>query len=509
MMGFAARFARSPPQTLGHTNIKANLVGSPGHGDSQLSERTSKADDVLANLLERGLGIASTPHSLDAFADACRTRASALGLLESDYLRLLTHGGNAARAEWMAVAPAVVVGETFLFRDAQLWQLVESTLFPTIAPLARPIWLWSAGCSTGEEAYTLALIAHRVFGRDGYRVLGTDVNPKAVAAARVGAYGQWSLRGVTDERRDSLTVSGTQTVRVPDEVKSLVRFETQNLNDASSFPPGGMASFELVVCRNVLIYMSQPARAAIIDRLAASVTPGGVLILGHGEAAGIDVKDLTVERHDAGVVYRKPLTTAATNAPDSHARPHPAKTAAKRPAKVARLPLDQARQLPKAAERPPAHVRRPAEKEPLLADGRAADKERYRTSLSEAMRAAHAGKMVEAEGHAVAAVSAEPLDPEPHVLLGALLMARGAMREAEAELRRALFLDPVYVPALWQAGNLYGITNRKRQAVFAFARALTQLEGMQPDVEALPFDKLTVSELSTLLRAEIGERADA
>jgi len=451
-------------------------------------------------LLEKGLGIAPTPHSLDAFSGACHARANALGLLESDYLGLLTHGGASARAEWMAVASAVVVGETFLFRDAQLWQLVESTLFPSVKALTRPIWLWSAGCSTGEEAYTLALIADRVFGKDGYRVLGTDVNPKAIAAARIGAYGQWSLRGVSDELREALAVTGAQTVRVPEVVKSSVRFETQNLVDDLSYAPGGMSSFELVVCRNVLIYMTLAARAKIIERLAACVSPGGILILGHGEASGIDTGYLVAERHVAGVVYRKPLGYTPWAPPTEKIKAAP-KQVQKRTSRMARP-------LPQRLSVTPIDKTRMADEIKLIQKP-TPNAERSRALLVEAMRAAHAGKMDEAERHAVDAMRAEPIDPEPHVLVAALFMARGAMREAEAELRRALFLDPVYVPALWQAGHLYGITNRKRQAIFAFARALAQLAGLPADAVALPFDKVTVGELTTLLRAEIGEHVDA
>ena len=128
--------------------------------------------------------------------------------------------------------------------------------------------------------------------------------------------------------------------------------------------------------------------------------------------------------------------------------------------------------------------------------------------VAQAIAAARDGKFDAAERAALAAVGADSLDPEPHVLLAALMMARGSLRDAEAELRRALFVDPVFVPALWQVGNLYGMTARKRQAAYAFATALTQLEGMPPETEALPFDNLTVGELTTLLRAELGERVE-
>jgi len=153
-------------------------------------------EDRLSLLLERGLGLTPTPHMLTAFIEQSRLRARGLGIQDQAYMRLLEMGGPAARAEWMAVAPGLVVGETFLFRDVQLWNLIERTILPELAALAKPMWLWSAGCSTGEEAYTLAIVARRICGGDGARILATDVNPKAIAAARVGVYGQWSLRGV-------------------------------------------------------------------------------------------------------------------------------------------------------------------------------------------------------------------------------------------------------------------------------------------------------------------------
>jgi tetratricopeptide (TPR) repeat protein len=224
-----------------------------------------------------------------------------------------------------------------------------------------------------------------------------------------------------------------------------------------------------------------------------------VLILGHGESAGIEIAGLVAERHSAGVVYRKPLGYVGWDPAVAAVKP-PAKQSPKRPAKIVR-PIARKPAIAPAGDPRSAHESRAVQRPKPNA-------EKARALLADAMRAAHSGNMDAAERHAIDAIRAEPLDPEPHVLVAALLMARGALREAEAEVRRALFLDPVYVPALWQAGNLYGITNRKRQAVFAFARALTQLAGMPADAEALPFDKLTVGELSTLLRAEVGEHAD-
>jgi len=467
-------------------------------------------EDRLSLLLERGLGLTPTPHMLTAFIEQSRLRARGLGIQDQAYMRLLEMGGPAARAEWMAVAPGLVVGETFLFRDVQLWNLIERTILPELAALAKPMWLWSAGCSTGEEAYTLAIVARRICGGDGARILATDVNPKAIAAARVCVYGQWSLRGVDKERREGLTVNGTQTVRVHEDVKSMVRFETHNLNDPSAYPPHGMQSFELIVCRNVLIYMSLGARAKIVATLASLVSPGGVLILGHGEAAGMNVGDLLVERHDAGVIFRKPVMPhqyMSAVAPIAPPRPKKA-SASKRKTSASRtvsIPVRSGQTAAADRKGRPLQSNSPS----ISAVDKRRSNEKCREFVASAITQARDGKLDAAERSAIAAIGADSLDPEPHVLYAALLMARNSLKDAENELSRALFLDPIFVPALWQIGNLYGITERKRQAAFAFARALTQLEGLPPETEALPFDNLSVGELTTLLRAELGERVDA
>src|SRR5579872_1064569 len=448
-------------------------------------------EDRLSALLEMGLGLAPTATNLVAFAEQCRHRAAGLDISEAAYYDLLASDGASARTEWMALSPVLTVGETFLFRDTALWKLIEKTLLPDLAKLTHPLWLWSAGCSTGEEAYTLALAARRALPHRGFSVLGTDVNPKAIAAARVGVYTQWSLRGVEPTQLDGLLISGTQTVRVHDEVKRETRFETHNLLDERAYPPHGLTSFECIICRNVLIYMTLPARAKIIAGLASCLSPGGVLILGHGEATGVALGELVVERHDAGVVYRKPLAVAAP------------KTIQKAPARKPNARAKDGSRVARPVHRP-KHNPKAAETRPAQPEDRA---ERARALLAVAARQARAGQVDAAEHNAALAMSANPLDPEPQVLLAALYAARDAFKQAETALRRALFLDPACIPALWQLGTLYRITDRNRQAALTFARLLARLEGLPPDQEALPFDDLSVQELSTLLRAALGEPA--
>ncbi|MBC5807449.1 MAG: hypothetical protein GIX00_02515 [Candidatus Eremiobacteraeota bacterium] len=444
--------------------------------------------------MQQGLGLAPTRANLSALADECRHRAHGMGIAEPAYLDLLSSDGTSARTEWLAIAPVLTVGETFLFRDPALWDLVETRLLPGIKALTRPLWLWSAGCSTGEEAYTLAIVASRVLAPGSFTVLGTDVNSNAITAARFGVYTPWSLRG-TGTTRDGLVLSGTQAVRIHDDVKKTVRFQTHNLSDASSFPPPGTLSFEYIVCRNVLIYMTQNARTDLISALTNCLSPGGILMLGHGEASGISVNGLKAEAYDAGVIYRKPLRQALAVA----APPASARTRARAGGRVA---VEDPRT--RKSQKPPAIGGQYRAFESIQRrEGE--ETSRAHALLLEAASQARAGDTASAERTATAALVLNPLSPEPHVLLAALLASRDAFDDSEKALKRALFLDPASIPALWQLGALYKMMKRGPQATFIFARLLARLEGLPPDQDALPFDNLSIGELNALLRSALGE----
>jgi chemotaxis protein methyltransferase CheR len=447
----------------------------------------------LAALLQQGLGLASTRHNLSALAEECRHRARGMDIAEVAYLDLLSSDGASARTEWVAIAPALTVGETFLFRDPALWNLIETQLLPSIKSLTRPLWLWSAGCSTGEEAYTLAIVASRVLVPGSFTVLGTDVNSNSITAARFGVYTPWSMRG-TNMTHDGLIVSGTQAVRIHDDVKKTVRFQTHNLSDASSFPPPGIPSFEFILCRNVLIYMAASARADLISALSACLSPGGILVLGHGEASGIKVSGLKAEAYDAGVIYRKPLVQAVADITPPALPRVRGRTGGRAVAEHPKTRVQKSRAIGGQYRAFEAIQRREGE-----------ETSRAHALLVEAVAQARAGHTAAAEGTAAAALALNPLSPQAHVLLAALFASRDAFEDSEKSLKRALFLDPASIPALWQLGALYKMMQRGPQATFIFARLLARLEGLPPDQDALPFDNLSIGELNALLRSALGE----
>jgi anti-anti-sigma regulatory factor len=159
---------------------------------------------------------------------------------------------------------------------------------------------WSAGCATGEEAYTLALLLSRNLPGRRVRVLGTDISREALEVARAGTYPERALAPVPEAlRRWGFEPSGPGAWRVADHVSRLVAFEQRNLAEAP-YPRG----FDLIWCRNVLIYFSPEARAQAVRRLADSLDDGGFLFVGYAESLR-DVPNLERVRTPDAVLYRK------------------------------------------------------------------------------------------------------------------------------------------------------------------------------------------------------------
>jgi chemotaxis protein methyltransferase CheR len=199
-----------------------------------------------------------------------------------------TFAGRVLRRDRDAVEALVehaVVLETYFFRHPEQIAALGQHVLRRPGPLS----IWSAGCATGEEPYTLA-IALLEAGRAGTgdRILATDVSERALAAARAGTYGAWSLRRLPP-RLVERWFSGDAQRRVVPAVRELVDFRRHNL--LSEPPPGG--PFDVVLCRNVLIYFDPSVAAEVLVRLVPVLRPGGLLLLGPVElpiAAAIAVE---------------------------------------------------------------------------------------------------------------------------------------------------------------------------------------------------------------------------
>lgn len=204
---------------------------------------------------------------------------------------------------------SVRVGETHFFRHEKQLRAIARIALPEIiarreADAERKVRVWSAGCATGEEPYTLAMLLATLLPEDGpvsWEVLATDLSPTALAVAARGRYPASAATSVPKATAAWALVPVGDEVEISERLRARVRFDSKNLLDAA-YPRG----FDLVLCRNVLIYFDRATQEAVIKRLARSVVPGGWLALGYAEhIAELEDVGLVPLRTDDGLLYRR------------------------------------------------------------------------------------------------------------------------------------------------------------------------------------------------------------
>ena len=256
----------------------------------------------VAELIARHAGLRPPEWVLKARLE---NRIAALGLEQADRYAALIESADGGR-ELELLVETLRVGETRFFRHRAHVQAVQGAVVPALAAArsSGPIRAWSAGCASGEEAYTLAMLLARGLPAPLYQVSvqATDISKEALEIARAGEYPLAALDHVPEDlRKRAFEPVGESRVRVAAPFRRLVQFESQNLTD-----PGYPQRLDLIWCRNVLIYFGQEARRQVVLRLIDSLAPGGFLFVGYAESLR-DFDALETVRTPDAVLYRKPL----------------------------------------------------------------------------------------------------------------------------------------------------------------------------------------------------------
>ncbi|GAB7191822.1 hypothetical protein NUM3379_25300 [Kineococcus sp. NUM-3379] len=251
---------------------------------------------VAATVLEEAVGMRTDGSLRDRLVRCVDAAAAAAGTTPERYAAGLRRGSGALAA----LVEAMTVHESSFFRHAgQLEALADA-----VAGHPGPLTLWSAGCSRGQEPWSLAvLLSER--GRGDARVIATDVSSAALASAERGRYTPGELRGLSPERLERWTVpagdGGRRAVR--DELRRMVRFTPHNL--ALDDPPFPERTARAVLCRNVLIYLVDGAVEAAVERIHRWLPGGGYLFLGEAETLWSVSERFEVCRFADSFAYRR------------------------------------------------------------------------------------------------------------------------------------------------------------------------------------------------------------
>ena len=251
----------------------------------------SWAVDRFRTFVSDRLGLRFEDGKVGDLVEYLRRRIAATGLRSFDaYLARLTDAATMP-AELRAIGDQLTVGETYFFRNPNHFRAVREQVLMRAQGRERALRILSAGCASGEEAYTLAIIVREALGDAARaRILGIDINPTLLERARRGRYTPWSLRATPLEAQERWFRSADGHFELDESVRTSVSFEERNLmEDDAGFWCAG--AFDLIFCRNVLIYFSSEAVRAAVARFAGALAPGGHLFLG-------DAENLRAQSHD-------------------------------------------------------------------------------------------------------------------------------------------------------------------------------------------------------------------
>lgn len=237
-------------------------------------------------------------------------RLQALGLATfREYHRFLRYD-PARAAELDEVVDAITTNETYFYREPLQLGAFSREVLPALARALAPLRrlrILSAGCSTGEEAYTLAVLVREsgLFEAWDVEIVGVDISRRCLAAARAGAYGEHAFRSPEAEHmRRWFRLRGGKWV-VDEAIRGMVRFGRENLLDAGAL--ASVARVDAVFCRNVMIYFDLAARRRVLAKLHDKLRDGGWLLLGHSESLLNVTADFEIVHLTRDLVYRKPL----------------------------------------------------------------------------------------------------------------------------------------------------------------------------------------------------------
>jgi len=423
------------------------------------------------------------------------TRMHGAGVATPDAYRAMLDA-EPSGAEWRALESLITIRETFFFRDAAQFEALERHILPRLlrerAGLRR-LRVWSAGCSNGAEPYSLAILLRRMLDAGAVadaaawqiEIVGTDLSAFALSEAQKAEFRPWSLRGLTREQIaqwfDHLPARNLWRLRP--KYAAMVRFAHGNLLDLTA-EGGAEAPFDLILCRNVLIYFTPARMSGVVGALAGRLRPGGWLVLGHAEGGIVLPPALVTQRFPGAQAYhhvagmaRRGMAQEAAVCPPSAAPPLPGA-------------------LMSAVSSPGASLSGASLSGALL----------FETPPPLTAGRCGGDGLDRAWGACINALERDPMSPDLHYTHAVLATARGDDRGAIDALRRVIYLDRQHVLAHYRLASL--LAEHDDAAARRESGHAASLARARPADEILPGGEgITAGGLLALLASGAGARA--
>ena len=471
----------------------------------------------LKLLIANRTGLVIRDEDEKEFRTVVAGRLKKTGLAGMDeYYRLLEASPAKNDREWKKLVSFLTVGESYFFRDSDQFTLLRDQILPELISRhqrQRSLNIWSAGCSTGEEAYSLAMVIDELLPeRQDWKIaiLGTDINEEAIEKAKSGVFGAWSFRRVSPDVKKRYFSPISQGWQLDERIRLMVDFRVENLLDTHSGLGHAKTPMDLIVCRNVFIYFNREAITRALNTLCRVLGEEGYLVTGHGELLGQSPvgKGLRVIVHPESVLYQKMSRVQAAS------RQHLFEARVQRPPLPVSRPFHRARRpfTASPAQRPkPVADRtnpnagsvlespfRDGQYLAVIETGQRLIKEDPRNFEAYSFMArsyANLGLYEEATEMCRKMLELHAESVIAYLLLAHIAEARENYEEAKKLLKKVIYLEPKYVAAYIELSGIYDREHDNLRAETMRRSALELLKSLPTDAMIQPYEEVTAKEL--------------
>jgi chemotaxis protein methyltransferase CheR len=413
------------------------------------------------------------------------------------------------RTQIEGLASHLTVGETYFFREKTSLDILEQQLLPELlrarGQTEKHLRIWSAGCCSGEEPYSIAMLLDRLipdFENWNLTILATDINPQFLRKAAQGVYGAWSFRdtpGWFKERYFTRRQDGR--FEILPRIRRMVSFSYLNLaEDAYPSLVNSTNAMDVIFCRNVLMYFAQERARKVVDKLHHSLVEGGWLITSPTETSNVQFSAFTAVEFPGAFLYRKSAAAASRTVAFGYQAPWHEGEAVAAQAPTSDAPSESGTLSVALATFAPEILHETGDQQATnaeIADRRGHDE--HDMPWSKARACADEGRLAEAIGWCEQAIAADKLNPAHYFLLAAICQEQGQIERAERSLGRALYLEPDFALAHFALGNLCLSQGRQPEARRHFGNALTLLRACAADALLPEADGLSAGRLAEII----------
>ncbi len=428
-------------------------------------------------------GITFEKNKQDTLKNAIATRLDALGLTDPKEYFSILNGGRGENQEFNTLANLLTIRESFFFRHRDQFEALKKYCLPQILKRKGsegPINIWSAGCANGEEPYSIAMVVRDLIpaetnGRK-VRIWATDISTDALIQARKGEYPERAIRELGPSQVDRFFLKKGLRYFLKNEIKSMVHFEYFNLAQ-KHFPPETMPLWDLIFCRNVIIYFAEETTKRLLHNFYLSLADGGYFFPGYSETLRYLNNDFVSLECEDAFIYQKQLNikeitiniVARTETGKKKRLTLPRKRSATSVLKTESTSGKGKTDMRSAISKKKAS----AEKETPEGVTGQADAD---TILAVAQKNADQGKTMEAAALIGDLIARDPLCGKAYFLLAMIYRNTGVTQQAIEYLKKAIYLNPKDPVVRLHLADVYRGASENRNAAREYANVITLLE---------------------------------